>query len=99
MVNLLAAGRAPEQVAPYLCGAILIPVKKKSGGLRLIAVGEVLHHLTSKCLSRAVQPDAIDILAPLQVEVGVKAGCEGVIHSVSHILEKPNLPLFPDGRC
>ena len=23
LVNLLAAGRAPEQVAPYLCGAIL----------------------------------------------------------------------------
>ena len=91
LVNLLAAGRAPEQVAPYLCGAILIPVKK-SGSLRPIAVGEVLRRLTSKCLSRAVQPDAIDILAPLQVGVGVKAGCEAVIHSVSHILEKPNLP-------
>ena len=93
LVNLLAAG-TPEQVAPYLCGAILIPVKKKSGGLRPIAVGEVLRRLTSKCLSRAVQPDAIDILAPLQVGVGVKAGCEAVIHSVSHILEKPNLPLL-----
>ena len=92
LVNLLAAGRAPEQVAPYLCGAILIPVKKKSGGLRPIDVGEVLRWLTSKCLSRAVQPHAIDILAPLQVGVGVKAGCEAVIHSVTHILEKPDLP-------
>ena len=67
LVNLLAAGRAPEQVAPYLCGAILIPVKKKSGGLRPIALGEVLCCLTFKCFSRALQLDAIDNLAPLQV--------------------------------
>ena len=91
-INHLASGGAPEEVAPYLCGAILLPIKKKSGGLRPIAVGEVLRRLTSKCLSWAVLPDAIDILAPLQVGVGVKAGCEAVIHSVAHILEKQDLP-------
>ena len=90
--NLLASGGAPEEVASYLYGAILLPIKKKCGGLRPIAVGEVLRRLTSKCLSQAVHLDAIDILAPLQVGVGVKAGCEAVIHSVSHILEKQDLP-------
>ena len=36
--------------------------------------------------------DAIDILAPLQVGVGVKVGCEAIVHSVAHILEKQDQP-------
>ena len=92
VVNLLADGRVPEVVASHLCGATLLAVKKKKGGLRPIAVGEVLRRLTSKCLSRSVLSDAIDILAPLQVGVGVKAGCEAIIHSVAHILEKQDQP-------
>ena len=52
-------------------------MKNKNGGLRPIAVGEVLRRLTSKFLSRAVQSDAFDVLTPLQVGVGVKAGCGG----------------------
>ena len=50
----------------------------------------MLRRLTSKCLSRAVQSDA---LTPLQVGVGVKAGCEAVVHSVAHILERGDLPV------
>ena len=92
-VNLLAAGEAPPEIASYLCGATLLAVKKKNGGLRPIAVGEVLRRLTSKCLSRAVQSDAFDVLTPLQVGVGVKAGCEAVVHSVAHILERGDLPV------
>ena len=93
-VNLLAAGGAPPEIASYLCGATLLAVKKKNGGLRPIAVGEVLRQLTSKCLSRAVQSDSFDVLSPLQVGVGVKGGCEAVIHSVAHILEREDLPLL-----
>ena len=62
-VNLLAAGGAPPEIASYLCGATLLAVKKKNGGLRPIAVGEVLRRLTSKCLSRAVQSDSSDAIA------------------------------------
>ena len=79
-VNLLAAGGAPPEIASYLCGATLLAMKKKNGGLRPIAVGEVLRRLTSKCLSRAVQSDSSDVLTPLQVGVGVKGGCEAVVH-------------------
>ena len=58
-VNLLCEGRAPPEVIPHLCGATLLASVKKSGGHRPIAVGEVLRRLTSKCLSRAVQSDAV----------------------------------------
>ena len=75
-VNLLAVGKAPPEIASYHCGATLLAVKKKNCGLRPNAVGELLRRLTSKCLSRAVQSDAFDVLTPLQVGVGVKAGCK-----------------------
>ena len=54
----------------------------------------MLRRLTSKCLSRAVQFDAFDVLTPLQVGVGVKAGCEAVVHSVAHILDRGDLPVL-----
>ena len=53
-------------------------------------MGEVLRRLTSKCLSRCVLDEAADALAPLQVGVGVKAGCEAVVHSVANTLVDPN---------
>ena len=70
----------------------IIAVKKKNGGLRPIAVGEVLRRLTSKCLSRAVHSDAFAVLTPSQLGVGVKGGCEAVVHSVAHILDREDLP-------
>ena len=96
MVKLLCAGKAPPQVIPYLCGASLLPCRKKKGGLRPIAVGEVLRRLVSKCLSRAVQQEAHDVLTPLQVGVGVKHGCEAVVHATSQIMNDPSIP--PDDR-
>ena len=91
MVKLLCAGNTPAEVVPFLCGAILLACQKKGGGLRPIAVGEVLRRLSSKCLSRAVQSDAFRPLSPLQVGVGVKASFEAIVHSVTRTLEDPNI--------
>ena len=79
LVNLLCAGKVPEGVIPHLCGASLLPCKKKAGGLRLIAVGEVLRHLTLKCAARSVQCIALKSL-PLcswgcMCQLGVKPLC------------------------
>ena len=78
VVNRLYAGRAPSAVIPHLCGASLFACKKRGDGIRPIAVGEVLHRLTSKCVSRAVQADAVRLLSPLQVGVGIPVGCEAI---------------------
>ena len=64
---------------------------QEGGGHRPIAVGEVIRRLVSKCLSRAVQSDALSLLSPLQVGVGVRGGCEAIVHAVSHFLEDPTL--------
>ena len=52
----------------------------------------MLRRLTSECISRSVQSEALQVLTPLQVGVGVKGGCEAIVHSVSRTLEDPNTP-------
>ena len=79
VINLLSSGCVPPEVIPHLCGANLLAVRKKSGGLRPIAVGEVLRRLTSKCISRVVNATARIALSPLQVGIGVPVGCEPIV--------------------
>ena len=44
----------------------------------------------------AVQAEAIRTLVPLQVGVGISAGCEAIVHSVSCVAEGSNIS--PDDR-
>ena len=83
-MNLLATGQAPSSIFPHLCSATLLACGKKNG-LRPIAVGEVLRRLISKSLATATRHDAFNSLAPLQLGVCVRGGCEAIIHSVSHL--------------
>ena len=96
MVNLLCAGKVPALVIPRLCGASLLPCKKRSGGLRPIAVGEVLRCLTSKCVSRVVRAEALRIQSPLQVGISIPAGCEAIVHAVLNVQEDSSIP--PENR-
>ena len=85
VVNLLVAGRAPSCIITFLCGASLLACQKKDGGLRPIAIGEVLRRLISKCVARAVQSEAVSFLSPLQVGVGIPGGCEAIVHSLASL--------------
>ena len=85
-VNLLAAGHAPPTIIPHLCGATLLASKKKKGGHRPIAVGEVLRRLVSKCLATLVRLPANSLLAPLQLGVSVRGGCEAIVHATSQLM-------------
>ena len=84
-MNILFSGNFPSIVVPYLCGASLMALKKKSGGLRPIAVGEVIRRLTSKCISLSVSSEAVRVLSRLQVKIGIPVGCEAIVHSVNSI--------------
>ena len=86
LVNFLASGRAPSDITPHLCGATLLASKKKKGGLRPIAVGEVLRRLVSKCLATLAHCQALAHLSPLQLGVSVRGGCEAIVHATSHLM-------------
>ena len=82
VVQLLAHGRAPACVSPVLGGAGLVALPKPTGGVRPIAVGEILRRLTGKCLMSVVREDARQLLWPVQVGVAVPNGAEVAIHTV-----------------
>ena len=48
VLNILAKGRAPKGMAKLVAGAKLHALVKKGGGVRPIAVGEVLRRLVGK---------------------------------------------------
>ena len=82
VVNLLAQGAACNSVAPYLAGAALVAVPKPKGGVRPIAIGEVLRRLTGKCLAESVREDAKAFFWPVQLGVAVPSGVEVAVHAV-----------------
>ena len=57
--------------------------KKKDGGIRPIAVGNLLRRLVAKCFSSALASQAAALLKPHQLGVGVRGGAEAVAHAVS----------------
>ena len=61
LVNCMAAGKVSEEVAPFLFGANLFAVIKKSGGFHPVAVGDVLRRLTSKVIMCEVAGPAIPV--------------------------------------
>ena len=81
LVNTMAAGKVPKEVAPYLFGANLFALLKKGGGHRPVAVGDILRRLTSKCIAYKVNFEASQWLRPLQFGVGVRGGCKGIVHA------------------
>ena len=48
-------------------------------------VGEVLLQLISKCISWVVNVEPSKALSPLQVGVGVPAGCVAAVHAVNSV--------------
>jgi len=61
-------------------------------GLRPIAVGGVVRRLTSKYVMRAVQSEVFRMLPPLQMGVGIPAGCEAIVHAVANVLDDSSIP-------
>ena len=92
LVNCMAAGSVSQEVAPFLFGANLFAVIKKSGGYRPVAVGDILRRLTSKVIMREVAGPAAQMLRPLQFGVGVRGGCEAVVHATRATINSEVVP-------
>ena len=85
VLALLQEVSFPISVVPLFC-----VVRRRMVGP--IAIGEVLRWLTSKCAARSAQSEALGILAPLQLGVGIPARCEAIVDAVSNVLEDSNVP-------
>lgn len=56
-------------------------------------VGKVLHKLTSKCDIRVVLPDALEILSPQQLGIGLPAV---ILHLIMNVLADYRFTLLVD---
>ena len=87
LMNHLLSGKAPSCISPWLCGAPLTALLKKGGGVRPIAVGEVIRCLANRLCCLAVRPSLPSVFIPYgQVGVGIPGGLETAIHVTRHYI-------------
>ena len=78
-------------MAPVFCSASLTALKNLKGGVRPIAVGEVLRRLVAKCKAKQTQTEPAELFSSEQLGVGVKGGAESIIHATKITFEKLQL--------
>ena len=89
LVNISCRGELPEIDSQVLCSASISALLKKKGGIRPIAVGEVLRRLIAKCLAKSeANLEANELFQSLQLGFGVKGGAESIIYSTKLSYEK-----------
>jgi hypothetical protein len=82
--GLILNGSAPGQ--SMLCASRLTPLAKPDGGVRPIAVGELLYRLCVKAILRhTVHPN---MLLPCQFGVGTPGGVEPMIRAIQHTVDR-----------
>jgi hypothetical protein len=93
-VNRSFHGHLSERLVPWFVGAPLTAFAKNGGGVRPLAVGEMLRRLTSKIGVSIVKDRAAmylgpqdDPYVPVQLGVGVRGGAEIAVHLVRSVVE------------
>lgn len=86
--SLFVAGKFPIELAPFYGGARLIPLVKKDGGVRPMAVGDTLRRLACKLALTLISGNIKPTFLPHQLGIGTPNGGESIIHSVAAIMEK-----------
>ncbi|KAL2608123.1 hypothetical protein R1flu_026696 [Riccia fluitans] len=87
----IALGRVSASTAYLLGASHLLTLEKPSGGVRPIAVGEVLYRLVARTLGFQFWETLADHFSPLQFVVATRGGCETIIHGL-----RATLDLHPD---
>ena len=91
VINVLAAGKAPQGLAIFLSGASLTALSKNKPNSQFyihpIAVIEVLRRITSKCLCHLIRVKAADFFQPLQLGVACPQGMEKIVQHLRSCIE------------
>ena len=83
----IARGDTPALAARALAASRLLAFAKPGGGVRPIAIGEVLARLIGRAIALQTRGALARHLSPHQVGVGVKSGGEQVIHDLRAFLD------------
>ena len=74
----LKAGRLPTALKPFLLHVSLLALLKKNGEPRPVAVGELFYRLVTSWAMKNARDPVSQILAPIQMGLGVPGGVETV---------------------
>ena len=88
LVNLLLQGCCPSEITAVLFGGRLLALKKKSGGIRPIAIGYTWRRLAAKCANCYAIAQLEDKLLPVQLGVNISGGCEAIVHATRRFTSK-----------
>ena len=77
--------RAPQTI--LLC-ARLIPITKKDGGIRPIAIGTIFHNLISSAIMCNLKEKLPGTFSPVQFGVGMPGGAENIVHGIRNLLNE-----------
>jgi hypothetical protein len=86
MTDLLLEGRCPSAVTNVLFGGTLFALRKKSGGVRSIAIGYTWRRLVPISANSYALRHISDKFIPTQLGVGVSAGCKAAVHKARRYL-------------
>ena len=89
LYSTLLRGNIPQHAHDLLFTANLTALRKKYGGIRPIAVGNVFRRLASKIEEKRVIPKLRRQLPPVQLDIGVSDGCETAPHAVRAFIQSP----------
>ena len=81
LIHRLISGEISDYPRELLFSASLTALRKKDGGIRPIAVGNVFRRIAAKIVCKSVTKDIGERLFPVQLGVGVPGGCEGAAHA------------------
>ena len=84
--QLVVPGQVPPRAMDMLAGASLTPLAKPNGGLRPLAVGEVLRRATARAMCAQERESFTTDLEPHQFAVGLPGCCEVIQKSVSVLI-------------
>ena len=77
LVKAAMEGKVPGALSEVMCASSLIPINKKDGGIRPIAIGDTLRRVVGKAIVRSPNVVAdLQKLQPRQTGVGVKGAAE-----------------------
>jgi hypothetical protein len=87
LTNLQLRGHTPSSVRSTLFGAKLLAIRKKTGGIRPIAVGYVWRRLTAKVACSHVKESSSVLLAPRQLGFGIAGGAEAAVRAARRYVD------------
>ena len=90
LVNTFLNGQISDFAGILFFLPISLPLGKKDGGIRPMAISNILRQLASKVANHFASHEVSNLLRPVQLGVSVRNACEAAVHSARIITKSPN---------